>query len=183
MGLTPLEGLVMGTRAGNLDPGLLIYLQNVEKLSADDLDTLLNTQSGMLGVSGRSSDVRELEQAAEGGDARARLALAMFAYRVRQYIGAYAATLGGVDAVAFAGGIGEHSVAMRARICDGLSFLGIALDPRANARGDGHEALRISGPQASVDVWVIPTNEELEIAREVIGILAKPAQGRDLERD
>ena len=118
MGLTPLEGLVMGTRSGDVDPGLLLYLLRTQPMTPDQLDDLLNHQSGLKGLAGES-DVRDLEQAADAGDARAALALDIFAYRVRKYIGAYAAALGGLDALAFTGGIGEHSPPMRARICRG----------------------------------------------------------------
>ena len=125
MGLTPLEGLVMGTRSGDVDPGLLLYLLRTQGMTPDGLDDLLNHQSGLKGLAGQS-DVRELEQAADAGDERATLALDIFAYRVRKYIGAYAAALGGLDALAFTGGIGEHSPPMRARICRDLEFLGLS---------------------------------------------------------
>ena len=171
MGMTPLEGLVMGTRVGDIDPGLLLYLQREQKLSAADLDTLLNTQSGLKGISGRSADVRDLEAAAAGGDASAELALALFAYRCRKYIGAYAAALGGLDAVAFTGGIGEKSAPMRARICAGLEFLGLRLDAGANENAGGKSEVRVSAEDAAVPVWVIPTDEEKQIAREVAGVL------------
>ena len=171
MGMTPLEGLVMGTRVGDVDPGLLLYLLREQKLSAADLDTLLNTQSGLKGVSGESADVRDLEAAASGGDAPAELALALFAYRCRKYVGAYAAALGGLDAVAFTGGIGEGSASMRARICDGLGFFGLRLDADANTKADGKREARVSAADAPVSAWVIPTDEEKQIAREVAGVL------------
>jgi acetate kinase len=158
MGFTPMEGLVMGTRAGDLDPGAILYLLRNGKSEAD-LDDLLNHRCGLRGVTGTSGDVRELETA---GDAKAELALDLFAYRVSKYIAAYCAALNGVDAIAFTAGIGEHSSSMRKRICDRLSFLGVALDDAAN------EAMRKDERRISsgrVDVWVIPTNEELEIAR------------------
>jgi acetate kinase len=169
MGFTPLEGLVMGTRSGDVDPGLLIYLLQSDGMAPAALDTVLNEMSGLSGVSGRSSDVRDLEAAAADGDARSELALAMFAYRARKYIGAYAAAMGGVDAVAFTGGIGEHSSSMRSRIVDGLQFLGVDLDPTRNsASTDGPRP--ICRPESRVAVWVVPTNEELELAREVAGM-------------
>ena len=176
MGMTPLEGLVMGTRSGDVDPGLLLYLLREQKMTAKNLDDLLNQQSGLKGVSGLSSDVRDLEKAAAEGDnpqskARAALALALFAYRARKYIGAYAAALGGLDAVAFMGGIGERSASMRTRICDGLGFLGLHLNPDANQNADGKQAACISPKGSSVAVWVIPTDEERQIAREVAGVL------------
>jgi len=168
MGFTPMEGLVMGTRAGDVDPGVLLYLLRQGKSEAD-LDDLLNHRSGLLGVSGRSGDVRELEGAARGGDARAELALELSAYRVAKYVGAYAAALGGVDALTFTAGIGEHSASMRSRICSRLAFLGIELDDALNRAAHTDER-RIS--RGSVAVWVIPTNEELEIARMTFRTLA-----------
>lgn len=172
MGMTPLEGLMMGTRVGDLDPGLLLYLLREMKLSAADLDTLLNAQSGLKGVSGLSADVRDLEAASAAGNAPAELALALFAYRCRKYIGAYAAALGGLDAVAFTGGIGEKSAAMRARICVDLAFLGLRLDAGANESAEGKSEARVSAEDAPIAVWVIPTDEEKQIAREVAGVLA-----------
>jgi acetate kinase len=161
MGFTPMEGLVMGTRAGDLDPGVVLYLLRQGHGEAE-LDDLLNHNSGLLGVSGRSGDLRELEQAANDGDARAELALELFAYRAAKYVGAYAVALRSVDALTFTAGIGEHSASMRARICERLAFLGIRLDPALNlaARTDERRIDR-----GAVPVWVIPTNEELEIAK------------------
>ena len=141
MGFTPLEGLIMGTRCGDIDAGLVLYLLRTQEITPAQLDTLLNQQSGLKGLGGHAGDVRLLESAAADGDPQAELALAAFAYRVRKYIGANAAALGGVDALAFTGGIGEHSVGMRARICDGLAFLGIALDPKRNAAAPATETL------------------------------------------
>jgi acetate kinase len=161
MGFTPMEGLVMGTRAGDLDPGVLLYLLRQGKSEAD-LDDLLNHRCGLLGVSGRGGDVRELQDAAAGGDARAEFALELFAYRAAKYVGAYAAVLGGVDALTFTAGIGEHSASMRSRICSRLAFLGIELDEELN-RAPRTDERRIS--RGAVGVWVIPTNEEFEIAR------------------
>ena len=161
MGFTPMEGLVMGTRAGDLDPGVILYLLRRGK-SEQELDDLLNHRCGLLGVSGRSGDVRELESAARRGDEAAALALEMFAYRVTKYIGAYATVLGGVDAVTFTAGIGEHSAFIRSRVCEPLAFLGVELDEDLNHASRTDER-RIS--RGAVDVWVIPTNEELEIAR------------------
>ena len=171
MGMTPLEGLVMGTRSGDVDPGLLLYLLREQNMTAEQLDGLLNKQSGLLGVSGVGSDMRDLEKAAGEGNAPAELALALFAYRVRKYLGAYAAALGGLDAVAFTGGIGERSPAMRGRICAGLEFLGVRLEADANTVASGKDAVRISSPDSSVAVWVIPTDEERQMAREVVGVL------------
>lgn len=170
MGFTPLEGLVMGTRCGDLDPGLLLYLLRTQELTPAQLDTLLNQQSGLKGLGGHKGDVRLLESAATAGDLRAELALAAFAYRVRKYIGAYAAALGGVDALAFTGGIGEHSAGMRARICDGLAFLGISLDPERNTAAPAAETL-LSPDSSPTPVWKIPTDEQRQLAREVFTLL------------
>jgi acetate kinase len=161
MGFTPMEGLVMGTRAGDLDPGVLLYLMRQGRSEAD-LDELLNHRCGLLGVSGSSGDARELENAARAGDANAAFALEMFAYRVAKYIGAYSTALGGVDAVTFTAGIGEHSAFLRSRICHRLEFLGIEVDEELNCATRSDERCISRGP---VNVWVIPTNEELAIAR------------------
>lgn len=172
MGLTPLEGLVMGTRSGDVDPGLLLYLLRTQDMTAGQLDDLLNHSSGLKGLAGRN-DVRDLEQAAGEGDKRAALALDIFAYRVRKYLGAYAAALGGLDAVAFTGGIGEHAAKMRARICQELDFLGLRLDDEHNQAATGGEAARISADNGPAQVWVIPTDEERQIAREVATLLQR----------
>jgi acetate kinase len=173
MGMTPLEGLVMGTRVGDVDPGLLLYLLRTQSMTPEQLDDMLNKQSGLKGVSGLSADVRDLEKAASEGNMQAELALALFAYRVRKYLGAYAAALGGLDAVAFTGGIGERSASMRERICGGLQFFDLRLDADANKDADGKSAARISPESSSVSVWVIPTDEERQIAREVVGVLLR----------
>ncbi len=163
MGFTPLEGLVMGTRAGDLDPGVLLYLLRKGK-GETDLDDLLNHRCGLLALSETSGDVRQLDEAAVAGDQKAEMALDIFAYRVAKYIGSYCVALGGVDAIAFTAGIGEHSSSVRRRICHRLRFLGVELDDAANLGTQPGER-RIS--TGSVAVWVIPTNEELEIARGV----------------
>jgi len=168
MGFTPMEGLVMGTRAGDVDPGVILYLLRQGKSEAQ-LDDLLNHNSGLLSVSGRSADVRELQQAARDGDAAADFALELFAYRAAKYVGAYAAVLGGIDALTFTAGIGEHSADVRARICSRLGFLGVALDDDKNREPRTDERRISRGP---VDVWVIPTNEELQIARMTFAELA-----------
>lgn len=176
MGLTPLEGLVMGTRSGDIDPGLLLYLlRGAQGMTPEAVDELLNQQSGLLGLSERSSDVRDLEQAAQGDDAFAEMALAIFAYRVRKYIGAYAAALGGLDAVAFTGGIGEHSAPMRARICQGLEFLGLRLEAGRNQEAGGKDPALVSADNSPVSVWMIPTDEERQIARETAALLQESA--------
>jgi acetate kinase len=172
MGLTPLEGLMMATRSGDLDPAIVSYLARAEKISAGQVEHLLNHQSGLLGVSGRK-DMRELEQAA-GSDEQAALALEMFTYRVRKYIGAYVAVLGRVEAVIFGGGIGEHSVTMRERICRGLEALGISLDLARNRANESGE-WRISTDQSPIALWVIPLNEELYIARAAARLLEATA--------
>jgi acetate kinase len=165
MGMTPLEGLVMATRSGDIDPGLFAYLTKRRGMSVDELDTLLNRESGLLGVSGLSGDMRELEAAAHGGNTRAELALTLFAYRVRKAIGAYLAVLGGADAIVFTGGAGTHSPALRRRILAGLDGLGVHLDATANRACTGGEA-RISDADSPVALLVVAANEELLIARD-----------------
>jgi len=164
MGLTPLEGLVMGTRSGDLDPGILFYL-NRKGYDTEKLDTLLNKQSGLLGISGSSNDVRDLEIKADGGDDRADLALEIFAYRIKKYIGAYMAVLNRVDAIVFTGGIGENGAAMRHRILSSLDQLGIVLDEKRNEIHVGVPG-EIQGITSKIKILIIPTNEELAIARD-----------------
>lgn len=166
MGFTPAAGLVMGTRAGDLDPGLLAFLARRGRMTPAQFERMVNHQSGLLGVSGTSSDVRDL-LARETQDVRAREALALFCYQARKWIGAYAAVLGGLDVLVFAGGIGENAPQIRARICDGLGFLGLALDRRRNA---GNAPL-ISPASSRVTVRVIRTDEELMIARSLVRVL------------
>lgn len=165
MGLTPMEGLVMGTRSGDVDPGLLLYLIRAVGMTPGDVDDLLNHHSGLKGLSGLSADVRDLEQSALAKDARAELALEIFAYRTAKYIGAFAAALEGLDAVAFTGGVGEHSAFMRTRICRRLGFLGLRLDDVRNREAGGRE-MEIGGERSAVRSWVIPTDEGREIAWE-----------------
>jgi acetate kinase len=172
MGLTPSEGLVMGTRSGDLDPSLLDYLHHKEGMSFEELDTLINKRSGLLGISGLTNDMRDLlREERENQDRRARLAIDLFCMRVKKYIGAYLARMNGAEAIVFAGGIGENSPEVRRRICDGLDFLGISLDPARNeAMTEGKEG-EIGSDSASgsrVRLWVIPTNEELLIARDTV---------------
>ena len=168
MGLTPLEGLVMGTRSGDLDPAILPYLHRVAGMSFAEADQLLNRRSGLLGLAG-SSDMRETTAAAESGATAAALALEVYAHRLRHYIGAYAAQLGGLDALVFTGGVGENSALVRARATDRLGFLGIQLDPDANAARGAERT--ISTLDSAVAVLVIPTDEELEIARQTAELL------------
>lgn len=168
MGMTPAEGLVMATRSGDVDPGLFAFLTRERGMSAEAVDTLLNRESGLLGVSGLTGDIRELEAAASAGNARAELALTLFAYRARKAIGAYLAALGGADAIVFTGGAGTHGAALRERIVAGLEGLGICLDAAANAAfADGEN--RISTADSPTALLVIPTNEELVIARDAAG--------------
>lgn len=169
MGLTPLEGLVMGTRSGDVDPSVLEFLHHKEGLGFGEIDTLLNKQSGLLGVSGLTNDMRELlaeEQA--HADRRARLAIDLFCHRVRHYLGAYLAQMNGADAIVFTGGIGENSAEIRARIASELGFFGIALDPAKNAAAVGGQEGDVSAEGARVRTFVIPTNEELLIARDTV---------------
>lgn len=169
MGMTPLEGLVMGTRSGDLDPSILEFLGDAEGMSAGEVDTLLNKSSGLLGMSGLTGDMRDLlEEREETGDRRATLAIAIFCLRVKKYIGAYLARMGGADAIVFTGGIGENSPEIRKQIVEGLEFMGIRIDPDANARCRDGVMGRISVEGAHPEVHVIPTNEELLIARDTI---------------
>jgi len=170
MGLTPLEGLVMGTRCGDIDPAIIAFLMNKKKMTIQEVDNLMNKKSGVLGISGVSSDFRDIEQEADKGNKRALLALDKFSYTVKKYIGSYAAAMGGVDVVVFTAGLGENSASARKNICEGLEFLGITIDDNKN-NTRGKEAL-ISKDNGLVQVFVIPTNEELMIARDT-KLLAK----------
>lgn len=164
MGLTPLEGLVMGTRCGDIDPAIVTFLMDKKNLTIDQVNSLMNKESGVLGISGISSDFRDIEGAAAEGNERAQLALDKFYYTVRKYIGSYAAAMGGVDIVIFTAGLGENSASAREEICKGLEFLGITVDTeKNNVRG---KEVEISKDNSNVKVFVIPTNEELMIARE-----------------
>jgi acetate kinase len=169
MGLTPLEGLVMGTRAGDLDPSILDFLHHKEGLGFAELDALLNKQSGLLGISGLTNDMRELlEEERLHQDRRARLAIEMFCLRAKQYIGSYLAQMNGADALIFTGGIGENSAEIRRRICAGLDFLGVRLDERKNAAATGGVEGAVGAEGARVETYAIPTNEELLIARDTV---------------
>jgi acetate kinase len=170
MGLTPLEGLMMGTRTGDVDPSLAGYLARREKVEAEEVEGWLNKKSGLLGVSGSSQDVRDLLEAEAQGDRQAALALDMFCYRVRKYIGAYLAALGGAEAVVFGGGIGENSPSIRERICAGLEWFGLALDPELNHSRAGSEG-RISPDTARAQAYVVPVNEAVIIARDTVACL------------
>jgi acetate kinase len=163
MGFTPLEGLVMGTRSGDIDPGIIGYLAQREEVDAAEIEHWLNRRSGLLGISGSSSDMRDLLQA-EGHDARARLAVEVFCYRARKYVGAYLAVLGGARAIVFGGGIGEHAPAVRARICEGMEWCGLRLDPELNASAVGTEG-RISTDDAQIAAYVVSVDESVLIAQ------------------
>jgi len=170
MGFTPLEGLMMGTRSGDLDPAIVSYIQRKENLSSDQVNDFLNKKCGVLGVSGVSSDFRDIEEAAAQGNYRAQLALDMFAHDVKKYIGAYAAVLNGADAIIFTAGLGENSPEMREAICEHLGYLGVSLDLHKNRiRG---EEVDISQPQARCRVLVIPTNEEMMIASDTLRLIS-----------
>jgi acetate kinase len=181
MGFTPLEGLVMGTRSGDIDPSLVEYLAVKDGLALSEVDALLNKQSGLLGISGLTGDMRELlDEAAEHQDRRSELAIAVFCQRVQHYIGAYLAEMGGAEAVVFSGGIGENAALVRERICSGLDALGLRLDPEANRTTIGGLEGRISPGDSRLQVYVIPTNEELLIARDSFRVVragaAAPAE-------
>ncbi|MDE5881427.1 MAG: acetate kinase [Muribaculaceae bacterium] len=169
MGLTPTEGLMMGTRVGDVDPGALVYLMEQEGLDAAGVSKLINKQSGVAGVSELSSDMRDIEAAIKEGNEKAKLALEMYEYRILKYIGAYAAVLGGVDIIVFTGGVGENQISTRERICRQLAFMGVTFNEEANKeRG---EEVEISGPDSKVHVVVIPTDEEMMIAEDTAALV------------
>ena len=169
MGLTPLEGLVMGTRGGDIDPSIIDFIHHKEGMTLSEIDTVLNKQSGLLGISGLTNDMRELlDEESEKQDRRAKLAITIFCTRVKKYIGAYLAEMGGADAVIFTGGIGENSAVIRKRICGGLAWMGLALDDGKNAALVSGKEGEISGEGSKLRAFVIPTNEELLIARDTL---------------
>lgn len=170
MGLTPLEGVPMGTRCGCIDPAIMPFLMDKMGLSAAEMDTYMNKKSGMLGISGVSSDFRDLTTAAEEGNDRAKLALEMFAYKVKQYIGSYAAALNGVDAIVFTAGVGENDRNMREMIMTDMDYLGIKFDKEWNKNCPRGEETEISTPDSKVRVFVIPTDEEMTIARDTASL-------------
>lgn len=170
MGLTPTEGLMMGTRVGDVDPGALVYLMLKHNLSASDLQKIINKESGVLGISEISSDMREIEQAIAAGNPNAKIALEMYEQRITKYIGAYAAEMGGVDIIVFTGGVGENQAGTRLNVCKPLAFMGVEIDKEINAASRGVEAI-ISTPDSKVTVMVIPTDEELMIARDTEAIV------------
>jgi acetate kinase len=170
MGFTPLEGLIMGSRSGDVDAGAILHLITHEHETPDAVLRILNGASGLKGLSGVSNDMRDVLREATAGNQRARLAVDAFCYRVRKYIGAYLAAMNGADVLIFTAGIGENAARIRARICDGLDSLGVAIDPAANAK-DGHEPRQIG--RSAIPVWVIPTEEELLIARDTLRCILK----------
>jgi acetate kinase len=170
MGLTPLEGLMMGTRSGDIDPAVVFYVMKHENLTMGEMDSLLNKHSGLLGVSGISGDMREIEAGVLSGNERAKVAFDIYEYRIRKYIGAYSVALDGVDAIVFTAGIGENSPFLRQRVCEGLGFLGVSIDEGKNqSRG---KEVDITGEGSKVKVLIIPTNEELVIARDTLEIVS-----------
>lgn len=171
MGLTPTEGLMMGTRVGDVDPGALTYLMKRHNLSADDLQKIINKESGVAGITEISSDMREIEAADKAGNERAHLALDMYEKRILKYIGAYAAEMGGLDVIVFTGGVGENQTGVRENVCRPLAFMGVEIDTELNARTRGTETV-ISTPASKVKVVVVPTDEELMIARDTRAIVA-----------
>ena len=171
MGMTPLEGLMMGTRSGDMDPAIIEFICQKENITVQEMTTILNKKSGALGLSGLSNDYRDLVEAAQGGNHDAITALDVMVYRVIKYIGAYYMALGGVDAIALTAGVGENNLELRAKIVEGLAAIGIKLDVEANAvRGDER---KISTDDSAAQVWVVPTNEELAIARETARLVCK----------
>ena len=171
MGFTPLAGVPMGTRCGDIDPSIVTFLMKKENLSPDEMDNIMNKKSGKLGVSGISSDDRDVEAAIKEGNERAKLAIDTFAYQVIGYIGRFAAQMDGVDVITFAGGVGENGIEVRKQICDSLSFLGVKIDEeKNNCRG---KEVEITTPDSKVKVFVVPTNEELTIARDTMEIVSK----------
>ncbi len=170
MGMTPIEGLIMGTRCGDLDVGALLYIADKEETSIQNTSTLVNKFSGMIGISGVSSDMRDIETAAENGNERAKIALEMYQYRVRKYIGAYAAAMGGVDVIVFAGGIGENDTITRTKSLEGLEFLGLEVDREKSLKSRGKEEI-ISTPESRIKIIVVPTDEELMIAADTHEII------------
>ena len=172
MGLTPLEGVMMGTRSGDIDAGAVTFIQKKLGLDADGVSNLLNKQSGIAGLTGLSSDMRDIENAAKSGNERAIIAEDSYFYRVKKYIGAYAAAMGGIDVLVFTAGVGENQTSMREAACEGLEFMGVKLDKEVNARTRGEEAV-ISTPDSRVKVVVIPTDEELMIASDTMELISK----------
>jgi acetate kinase len=164
MGFTPLEGLVMGTRCGNIDPALITYIMGKEGLSLVEMNTLLNKHSGMIGLSGESSDMREIEEAVAEGNKKAIIAFDIYNYRIKKYVGAYAAAMGGIDALVFTGGVGENSPLTRKNVCENMQFMGMEIDLEKNQNAKGE--IDIASEKSKVRIFKIPTNEELVIAKD-----------------
>ncbi|MCK5208452.1 MAG: acetate kinase [Cyclobacteriaceae bacterium] len=179
MGLTPVEGMIMGTRSGDLDLGVLTYVMDKEELGVKEANTLINKHSGMLGISGISSDMREIERASDEGNSRAGLALEMYDYKIIKYIGSYAAAMSGVDMIVFAGGIGENDDRVREAICKNFGYLGLEFDSEKNRGLRAQEAI-ISKPNSKIKVLVVPTNEELVIAKETVKVFENVKEKSDL---
>ncbi len=173
MGLTPLDGIMMGTRTGCLDPSVVTFIAEKEGFTPSEMDTLLNKKSGFLGISGVSSDDRDVTAAAESGNARAQLAIDILEYQILKYIGSYTAALGGVDAIVFTAGIGENQCSHRINVCNNLAYMGVKVDAELNAKAIRGVEGKISTPDSTVDVFVIPTNEELVIARDTMALVQK----------
>ena len=169
MGLTPLEGLIMGTRSGDIDPSVVQFIAHKDNKTMDEVITMLNKKSGVLGISGVSSDFRDLTTAVEEGNDRARIAMEAYSYRIAKYIGAYTAAMNGVDAIVFTAGVGENNGSVRKEVCSYLGYLGVELDEEANKKRG--EELIISTETSKVKVMVIPTNEELKIAQETMALV------------
>ncbi|CAM4293353.1 acetate kinase [Paenibacillus macerans] len=170
MGMTPLEGLIMGTRSGDLDPAIVPYVMNKEELTMNEVNSMLNKHSGLLAISGSSSDMRDITDGWEAGKPNETLAFEMYEYRLRKYIGAYAAAMNGVDVIVFTAGVGENSAIVREAVCQNLTYLGVEIDKELNKVRSG-DPRRISTPNSKVEVLVVPTNEELMIARDTLRIV------------
>ena len=171
MGFTPLEGLVMGTRCGDIDPAIPMYLQRSEGMTFEQVDAMLNRKSGMLGISEVSSDMRDINQKAAAGHHQSKLALEIFAYRIKKYIGAYIAAMNGVDLIIFTAGVGERGIVERQMILENMEYLGIIFDSQANQKAFGKFGI-ITTKKSKVCVMVVPTNEELEIAEQTLKVIA-----------
>lgn len=172
MGFTPLDGIIMGTRSGAVDPSVINFIAEKENMSPKEMSDMLNKKSGFLGLSGVSSDARDVVNSSKAGNSRSQLACDMVRYQIKKYIGSYAAAMGGLDAVLFTGGIGENSFELRAEVCEGLDFMGITLDESQNRNNTGADH-KISVDGTNVEVWVIPTDEELAIAKDTKEIVEK----------
>ena len=169
MGFTPLEGISMGTRSGNIDPAIIEFIANKEDKSISEIMNILNKDSGMIGISGKSSDFRDLDDGIAAGDERCRIAVEVFAYQAAKFIGGYVAAMNGVDAITFTAGVGENNKTVRTKVCERLGYLGININDEANSKRG--EEIRISTDDSRVAVYVVPTNEELAIARETAALV------------